>query len=1136
MPKRPENNPHTRENTLQKELFKAMGEVGLTENAIAQAKAYRAQLSGQLLQLQTQKSNLQAKGQHQGLPSETKLLVQLAQSHVSEAGLSKQLSQAHGLASNLRKQLMTVRKSSDQPNQRDHLRVSGQKSSTKSDQLVQLRASLQKSLAADRAGRDQPNANKTLESKQQDGPNQSQEKPAGEKIKVNFQDKAATKAKEANKKEQKEKQDKSAKTLEQQYGKKGIQPLPNRHSLKDSLGSKSTLEKNNNLPPDKVLNKPQLDLPDRLRLRLEQPEDKTELSVVPRVILLPDRPQGHQAVIDRSTLLASNRLNITVPDTTTVPEFKPSVDYAWQNENVRASLFPSRISAFREFLKKQKELDLDAKKKAGFSSDELTATGEKILAERQRLGNELNEQVQLRKEAEANLQTAQTELRELTRFKSKLEAQSKRLVNDAHTQEVRIAVLEQKGDKISPHEQSELDQRRGMLGKINNELATTSQSLHEVNSTLEAGKGSFLNTEARLKGEIEEHKKQEKALKPKFDSLRDRVNTKTKKATPDATEKWMLHEYEQKINDIEKNPDSDKVHNELLGLILDRFDEDKNFIRYPKEQRYEVIHMFGMRYATANKTYGPPKELVTTLKELEIRETFEDPNTDIKKIAEETSTSIKSELKSIESKLKLDKIDVSRKTELHNVERGLAMPETVRQDLYKKNPQFEKLEDIKRQLAEALKGKDDEKATEFSEQIEQLKQEIGKSKLERLYAVLQKADLNRLEVLHKFVVKEAKGQISKLNDLQALSVLQAMRTQFEKAHVWEEIVRRTPLRVNFTESKKWKDPKKPSQMDKLKRSLWDPRWKKIMEGWPRDDTSWKPTFANTHKIVSETVVCNQLSEMHQLLDGKNIGQGIRSAVDWYRKQEGKVPQAFFKRPINKNDFVPNAGLFWAHFEKKKPESENMAKQLKDIPFLTEGYLFSVGPDFKGELNTKQVKGELNTKQVSDNLRKQFQEHGIILGPTPVVESIQNRNKWRIFNADQKYLILSENQTLHVYTEGKQQVMSDGLVEGDWTYHIDQDGYITRTRGKGNKIETQWFAWQHEGTVRQLDQHGNVITFETLNNTRETTRSLQSLVDPMSADWQRIDATNVFVGFAPEGRKLPNLDESLKKILGDRNAF
>jgi hypothetical protein len=316
-------------------------------------------------------------------------------------------------------------------------------------------------------------------------------------------------------------------------------------------------------------------------------------------------------------------------------------------------------------------------------------------------------------------------------------------------------------------------------------------------------------------------------------------------------------------------------------------------------------------------------------------------------------------------------------------------------------------------------------------------------------------------------IKEAKDQMSKLTELQALSVLQAMRDQFP-TWVWERVVRRTQLRVNFTDSKKWEDPnpKDPSQMYKLKRALMDPRWKKIMDGWPREGTSWNPKFAKTYEIVAETVVCNQLSEQAQHLRGQNISQGIRGAVLWYRNKESEAKakgltgagQPFFIRPTKKEDFVRGTGIFWAHFEKKvKPAAENMALPLSGIDFLTEG----------------------------------------------------------------------------------KQAMSDKLKEGEWVYHIDPTTKeITRTKGEADKEETQWFAWQHEATVIKLDDLGNVITFETSGGSRWTTRSLKSLTDPMSVDWIRNlhDDTNVFVGFAPEGQVLPELDKSLENILPGRNAY
>ena len=147
--------------------------------------------------------------------------------------------------------------------------------------------------------------------------------------------------------------------------------------------------------------------------------------------------------------------------------------------------------------------------------------------------------------------------------------------------------------------------------------------------------------------------------------------------------------------------------------------------------------------------------------------------------------------------------------------------------------------------------------------------------------------------------------------------------------------------------------------------------------------------------------------------------------------------------------------------------------------------------------------------------------------------------WARFEAEQPY---KENMAhalegIPFLTEGKQAMKND-LKEGDWIYHVAADGDITRTKGTGDKVETQWFAWQHEATVIERGQ-ASVTLFETSGGARVTTRGLRELVDPMAEPWvlkQHRD-TNVFVGFAPEGSPLlPALDDSLRNIVGGRDAL
>lgn len=70
------------------------------------------------------------------------------------------------------------------------------------------------------------------------------------------------------------------------------------------------------------------------------------------------------------------------------------------------------------------------------------------------------------------------------------------------------------------------------------------------------------------------------------------------------------------------------------------------------------------------------------------------------------------------------------------------------------------------------------------------------------------------------------------------------------------------------------------------------------------------------------------------------------------------------------------------------------------------YLFSVGLNFASELDTGDV---------SEQLRSEFQGHGLELADHVQVKVEQSGSKWMIVDAGRHYLIRSENQTLNVYS-------------------------------------------------------------------------------------------------------------------------
>jgi hypothetical protein len=63
------------------------------------------------------------------------------------------------------------------------------------------------------------------------------------------------------------------------------------------------------------------------------------------------------------------RLNVVVPERVPSTPFTPGADYAWQNPVLRASVFPARESAFRQFLLEEKEAELRADLACGAEKD-----------------------------------------------------------------------------------------------------------------------------------------------------------------------------------------------------------------------------------------------------------------------------------------------------------------------------------------------------------------------------------------------------------------------------------------------------------------------------------------------------------------------------------------------------------------------------------------------------------------------------------------------------------------------------------------------------------------------------------------------------------------------------------------------
>lgn len=107
------------------------------------------------------------------------------------------------------------------------------------------------------------------------------------------------------------------------------------------------------------------------------------------------------------------------------------------------------------------------------------------------------------------------------------------------------------------------------------------------------------------------------------------------------------------------------------------------------------------------------------------------------------------------------------------------------------------------------------------------------------------------------------------------------------------------------------------------------------------------------------------------------------------------------------------------------------------------FVFSVGPD---------IARELDAGQISDRMRKQFQDHGIVLGPQVTTHALLTGYSWMIVDAAQTYLVLVVDQNLNIYrTWTRVQHLSEHGPDEN-VYELDaRVGQITFGNGVNGRI-------------------------------------------------------------------------------------
>jgi hypothetical protein len=662
-----------------------------------------------------------------------------------------------------------------------------------------------------------------------------------------------------------------------------------------------------------------------------------------------------------------------VPDTAT--PFDPNAKYPWQNEQVRATLYPTRERELRDFLILDSTIDLE---------DPSTPATADVAAIKD-----------ARTQAAAALSGAQAAYRQAVKNK-------------------------QPADEV--------------------------KKLHEQVENLTVELNAVPNLGARTV------------------------------ATRDEAVKWTLRNLRLDL--------MSKKHDELLALVLDRFDAHP--ARWPKWTQYMVIHYSGLRYRapaarprelghSANMSYAAAQRLLPKLKDWELEEAVAAKRDDA--VVQAASD----EAKALAGQLATEKDPKVRAGLQARIKALSTFEATERGELAKpgqetKRAALVELEELDRKQAALKQVAGDSRATAdpaaqkawqdldaLAPRIQELEDQLGPSDTKRIRKELHDAEEKTRAALLAELKQQAKAKLAALGEREALGVLNAMRAQFPD-WVWAEIVSHTDLKLAVTTAD-WEA--KPNTLAEKAASK-DPvvkRWAQILQKWLKDDYGyWRVKHGRELAIIVTAAVCNEVGESVQHARGQpEIGAGLIGKVAWYHKQAAAPGSATsLKRPASAADLPTGTSLFF-------------------LEWTTDKSLMN--------------------------------ETSIVQANTPPIE----------------------------YQTDKGTKVVDGLMEDDphnfqYTYHIDPTTHqitrtsppFTSTKPTPSKtgdpgVTTQTLVWRHEATVAGLDtKRGVALTFETGDTGIHAYRSLDN------KRWGLLNRWNVFAGFTPSTEDSAKLGPFLER--------
>jgi hypothetical protein len=321
--------------------------------------------------------------------------------------------------------------------------------------------------------------------------------------------------------------------------------------------------------------------------------------------------------------------------------------------------------------------------------------------------------------------------------------------------------------------------------------------------------------------------------------------------------------------------------------VLDRFDADPSFSRYPDWLRYMVLHLSGMRYQSAHGSWAPAVALVNTLKRDQLKSSVARmPRGELAKRSAAADLEGEAELATLDPKK--DRRRAAALKARHAVfaaldpetEKILGKVGTVDRDRYL---ELVRLDAVRAEIDRKFKVEKDPKRYQVLLDVyddvlvamAEIESQLG-SKLKKVQVVEGKTR----EALLQYELEKGLAALPK-DEYGTLWVLKKMRDEGSLPEfVWREIVRKTPLKHDQA-GRDWESVTALEKESRNRNDETTRRWVEIMKKWTVDSTAWREKHGTDLSLVPIRAVCDQVAEVSQHVRGIKPTPGIGQKAAWY---------------------------------------------------------------------------------------------------------------------------------------------------------------------------------------------------------------------------------------------------------------